>query len=125
MREIVSTPNAAAAIGPYSQAVKVGDLLFTAGQIAMDPDGTWVGGDITTQTTRVMENLKAILTEAGTSFDKIVKTTCFLSTMDDFAAFNEVYASYMGEGLPARSTVAVAGLPKGGLVEVEVVAYLG
>ena len=125
MKEILATKNAPEAIGPYSQAVKVGDLMFTAGQIALNPDGTWAGGDITAQTTRVMENLKAILEAAGTGFDKIVKTTCFLSTMDDFAAFNEVYGRYMGEGLPARSTVAVAGLPKGGLVEVEAVVYLG
>ncbi len=124
MREIVATKNAPEAIGPYSQAVKIGELLFTAGQIALNPDGSWAGGNITQQTERVMQNLKAVLEAAGTSFDKVIKTTCFLSTMDDFAAFNEVYARYLGHSLPARSTVAVAGLPKGGLVEVEVIASL-
>ncbi len=125
MKEIIATSKAPEAIGPYSQAVKVGDLLFTAGQIPLDPDGSWAGGDITEQTTRVMENLKGILDEVGVGFDRVVKTTCFLTTMDDFAAFNEVYGRYMSEGLPARSTVAVAGLPKGALVEVEAVVYLG
>lgn len=124
MREIVATKNAPEAIGPYSQAVKIGDLLFTAGQIALNPDGTWAGGTITEQSERVMQNLKGILDAAGTGFDKVIKTTCFLTTMDDFGAFNEVYAKYMGESLPARSTVAVSGLPKGGLVEVEAIVSL-
>ncbi|NLG07829.1 MAG: RidA family protein [Deinococcales bacterium] len=124
MRETIATPNAPQAIGPYSQAVKVGELLFTAGQIALRPDGTFVGGDIVQQTTQVMENLKAILEAAGTGLDRVVKSTCFLADMDDFAAFNEVYGRYMGGNLPARSTVQVARLPKDGLVEVEVVAAL-
>lgn len=125
MKEIIATSKAPEAIGPYSQAVRVGDLLFTAGQIPLNPDGSWAGGDITEQTTRAMENLKGILDEVGVGFDRVIKTTCFLTTMDDFAAFNEVYGRYMSAGLPARSTVAVAGLPKGALVEVEAVVYLG
>lgn len=124
MNEIVATNDAPQAIGPYSQAVKVGDLLFTAGQIALKPDGTWAGGDITQQTTQVMENLSAILKAAGSSLGQVVKSTCFLASMDDFAAFNEVYGRYMAGNLPARSTVQVARLPKDGLVEVEVVASL-
>lgn len=124
MRKIVATSDAPAAIGPYSQAIKIGDLLFTAGQIPLQPDGSWAGGDITQQATQVMENLKAVLEAAGTGFDRVVKTTCFLRSMDDFAAFNEVYGRYFGESLPARTTVAVAGLPKDALVEVEVVASL-
>ncbi len=124
MRETVATKNAPEAIGPYSQAVKVGNLLFTAGQIALKPDGTFAGGDITQQTTQVMENLKAILEAAGTGLDRVVKSTCFLASMDDFAAFNEVYGRYLGGNLPARSTVQVSRLPKDGLVEVEVVAEL-
>lgn len=124
MRETVATKNAPEAIGPYSQAVKVGNLVFTAGQIALKPDGTFAGGDIVQQTTQAMENLKAVLTAAGSGLDKVVKSTCFLANMDDFAAFNEVYARYMGSNLAARSTVQVARLPKDGLVEVEVVALV-
>lgn len=121
--EIISTENAPGAIGPYSQAVKLGDLLFTAGQIPLDPaTGQIVEGDIKAQTERVMENVVAILEAAGTSIDNVVKTTCFLANLDDFAAFNEVYARYMGSNRPARSTVQVAALPAGALVEVETVA---
>ena len=122
MHEIIATDDAPKAIGPYSQAVKVGGLVFTAGQIALRPDGTFAGGDIAAQTHRVMQNLAAVLTAAGSGVEHIVKSTCFLADMNDFAAFNEVYGSYLKGNLPARSTVQVARLPKDALVEVEVVA---
>jgi 2-iminobutanoate/2-iminopropanoate deaminase len=121
--ETISTENAPGAIGPYSQAVKLGNLLFTAGQIPLDPaTGQIVEGDIQAQTERVMQNVVAILEAAGTSIDNVVKTTCFLTDLGNFAAFNEVYARYMGSNRPARSTVQVAALPAGALVEVESVA---
>ena len=120
----VSTQNAPAAIGPYSQAIQVGELVFTSGQIPLDPaTGLVVGEDITAQTERVMQNLGAVLAAAGSSFENAVKTTCFLANMDDFAAFNAVYAKYFTT-CPARSCVAVKTLPKGVLVEVEVIAKL-
>lgn len=120
--EKIYTENAPAAIGPYSQAMKVGNLVYTSGQIPIDPaTGNIESQDITGQTEQVMKNLDAVLTAAGSSFDKAVKTLCFLKDMGDFAAFNEVYAKYF-TGKPARSCVAVAALPKGALVEVEVVA---
>ena len=120
----ISTNKAPAAIGPYSQAVAVNGLLYTSGQIALDPEtNTFVDGDITVQTERVMQNLMAVLAEAGTSADKVVKTTCFLADIADFAAFIAVYGKYFTEK-PARSCVAVAALPKGALVEVEVIAEL-
>ncbi len=120
----ISTNKAPAAIGPYSQAVAVNGLLYTSGQIAIDPEtNTFVDGDVTVQTERVMQNLMAVLAEAGTSADKVVKTTCFLADIADFAAFNAVYGKYFTEK-PARSCVAVAALPKGALVEVEVIAEL-
>ena len=118
----VSTQNAPAAIGPYSQAIQVGELVFTSGQIPLDPaTGLVVGEDITAQTERVMQNLGAVLAAAGSSFENAIKTTCFLANMDDFAAFNAVYAKYFTT-CPARSCVAVKTLPKGVLVEVEVIA---
>lgn len=120
----VSTENAPAAIGPYSQAIKVGEFLFTSGQIPLDPaTGTMVGENITEQTERVMQNLGAVLAAAGSDYTKAVKTTCFLADMNDFAAFNAVYAKYFTT-CPARSCVAVKTLPKGALVEVEVIASL-
>ena len=120
--EKIFTENAPAAIGPYSQAMKVGNLVYTSGQIPIDPaTGNIELQDITGQTEQVMKNLAAVLTAAGSSFGKAVKTLCFLKDMGDFAAFNEVYAKYF-TGKPARSCVAVAALPKGALVEVEVVA---
>lgn len=120
--EKIFTENAPAAIGPYSQAMKVGNLVYTSGQIPIDPaTGNIESQDITGQTEQVMKNLDAVLTAAGSSFDKAVKTLCFLKDMGDFSAFNEVYAKYF-TGKPARSCVAVAALPKGALVEVEVVA---
>ena len=124
MRQIISTPNAPAAIGPYSQAILCGNMLYTSGQIPLDPTtGTVVGDDIRTQAEQVMKNLEAVLAAAGTSFSNAIKTTCFLADMADFAAFNEVYASHITSA-PARSCVAVKTLPKGVLVEVEVIALV-
>ena len=118
----VETKKAPAAIGPYSQAMIVGNLIFTSGQIPLNPEtGVLEGGNITDQTHRVCKNLEAVLTAAGGSLQSAVKTVCFLANMSDFAAFNEVYAQYFTEK-PARSCVAVKELPKGALVEVEVVA---
>ncbi len=125
MLEKISTTKAPAAIGPYSQAIKVGSFVYTSGQIALNPEtGTICGNDITEQTEQVMNNLKAVLEAAGASFDNVVKTTCFLADIADFAAFNAVYGKYITSA-PARSCVAVKDLPKGGLVEVEAVAYIG
>ena len=122
MSNKVSTDKAPAAIGPYSQAIISGGLVFTSGQIPIDPaTGNIDAVGITAQTEQVMKNLAAVLTEAGSSFEKAVKTTCFLADISDFAAFNEVYAKYFTEK-PARSCVAVKSLPKGALVEVEVIA---
>jgi len=124
-RKIVATAGAPAAIGPYSQGVIANGFLFTAGQIPLDPATMdLVPGGITEQTVRVMENLKAVLAEAGSDFGKVVKSTCFLVDLGDFAAFNEVYGRYFGDNPPGRSTVQVAKLPKGSLVEVEVVALV-
>ena len=118
----VETKMAPAAIGPYSQATEVGNLIFTSGQIPLNPEtGVLEGTEIKEQTHRVCKNLKAVLEASGTSLKKAVKTTCFLSNMDDFAKFNEVYAEYFTEK-PARCCVAVKELPKGALVEVEVLA---
>ncbi len=120
--ETVHTPLAPAAIGPYSQAIKANGLVFTSGQIALDPaSGAVVEGGIREQTARICENLKAVLAAAGSSLEKVVKTTCFLADMKDFAAFNEVYGSYF-TGCPARSCVAVRTLPKNVLAEVEAIA---
>ena len=120
--EKIFTQQAPAAIGPYSQAVRTGNLVYTSGQIPIVPaTGAIEASDITGQTEQVMKNLRAVLEAAGSSPDRAVKTLCFLKDMDDFAAFNEVYARYF-TGKPARSCVAVAALPKGALVEVEVVA---
>ena len=122
MSNNVHTDKAPAAIGPYSQAVVVGNLVFTAGQIPLNPEtGLLEGRNIAEQTHRVCRSLEAILTAAGSSLQKTVKTVCFLSDMDDFVAFNQVYAKYF-TGKPARSCVAVKGLPKGALVEIEVIA---
>lgn len=122
MIEKIATPNAPGAIGPYSQAIKTGGIVYTSGQIPLDPEtGNIVGGDIRTQTEQVMKNLSAVLEAAGASFENVVKTTCFLSDIANFAAFNEVYGKYITTA-PARSCVAVRDLPKGVLVEVEVIA---
>lgn len=120
----IATNNAPGAIGPYSQAVVCGNLLYTSGQIAIDPaTGALAGDDIVTQTEQVMKNLGAILEAAGTSYEKTIKTTCFLAEIADFAAFNEIYGKYFSEK-PARSCVAVKDLPKAALVEVEVIALV-
>ena len=122
MLKKVSTDKAPAAIGPYSQAIIAGGLVFTSGQIPIDPEtGSINAVGITAQAEQVMKNLSAVLAEAGSSFEKAVKTVCYLADMADFAAFNEVYAKYFTEK-PARSCVAVKTLPKGALVEVEVIA---
>ena len=122
--EKVYTKNAPDAIGPYSQAIKTGNLLFTSGQIAINPETSQVeAADIVGQTEQICKNLSAILEAAGTSFDKVVKTTCFLADMNDFAAFNEVYGKYF-TSKPARSCVAVKALPKNVLAEIEVIAEI-
>lgn len=124
MLKKVFSNEAPKAIGPYSQAIIHDKTLFTSGQIPLDPEtGAIVGEDIASQTERVMKNLAAVLAEAGTSFDNVIKTTCFLADIADFAAFNEVYGKYITSA-PARSCFAVKDLPKGALVEVEVIAAL-
>ncbi|MCC7055487.1 MAG: RidA family protein [Gemmatimonadaceae bacterium] len=124
-KRVISTPAAPAAIGPYSQAIAVGGLLFTAGQIALDPATmTVVPGDVSAQTEQVMKNLAAICAEAGASLQQVVKTTVFLQDMSDFQAMNEVYARHFGENRPARSTVAVRGLPRDVRVEIEAIVSL-
>ncbi|MGI8820801.1 MAG: RidA family protein [Chthoniobacterales bacterium] len=123
MKKIVSTTDAPAAVGPYSQAIRVGQLVFTAGQIPLDPKtGALVEGDIAAQTRRVLDNLSAVLKAENLTFSHIVKTTIFLMDMADFQTVNEVYASYFHEVPPARSTVQVSGLPKGARVEIECIA---
>jgi len=122
---IVHTENAPAAIGPYSQAVVAGNFLFTAGQIALDPaTGQIVQGDVSAQTERVMRNLAAVLENAGASWSDVVKTTVYLQDMADFPRVNEVYGRVMGDARPARSTVQVAGLPRGVLVEIDAIAIV-
>jgi 2-iminobutanoate/2-iminopropanoate deaminase len=127
-KQQVSTKDAPGAIGPYSQAVRIGNFLYTSGQVALDPaSGAIVAGGVTEQTTRVIENLTAVLTAAGASLAQVVKTTVFLKNMGDFAAMNEVYGRYFALDdvvAPARSTVEVARLPKDALVEIEVIAHL-
>ena len=123
--KVLSTDKAPAAIGPYAQANIIGNLVITSGQIPIDPaTGNLVEGDIEVQTRQVFANLKAVLEAAGSSLDKIVKTTCFMDNMNDFAKMNEVYASFFSGDYPSRSAVEVAKLPKGALIEIEVIAYL-
>jgi len=123
---IVHTEQAPAAIGPYSQAIVAGNFLFTAGQIALDPaTGQIVQGDVTVQTERVMKNLTAVLESAGARWNQVVKTTVYLQDMTDFPRVNEVYGRMIGDARPARSTVQVAGLPRGVLVEIDAVAVMG
>lgn len=125
MREIIHTSKAPAAVGPYSQAVRTADLVYTAGQIALIPGtGQLVDGDVAAQTEQVCKNLSAVLAAAGTNLAHVIKTTVFLRDMADFAAMNAVYGQHFGDSPPARSTVAVAGLPLGALVEIEAVALL-
>jgi 2-iminobutanoate/2-iminopropanoate deaminase len=124
-KRVISTPTAPAAIGPYSQAIAAGGLLFTAGQIALDPATmTVVPGDVSAQTEQVMKNLAAICTEAGVTLQDVVKTTVFLQDMSDFQSMNEVYARHFGANRPARSTVAVRGLPRDVRVEIEAIVSL-
>lgn len=123
MKTVISTPNAPGAIGPYSQAVKVGSLLFLSGQLGIDPKTGEITGDVAAQTKQALTNAKAILEAAGSTMDKVVKTTVFLSDIGNFAAMNRVYGTFFTEGsYPARSAFEVAALPKGGLVEIELVA---
>ncbi|HEY4379466.1 MAG TPA: RidA family protein [Acidobacteriaceae bacterium] len=126
-KTMISTAQAPAAIGPYSQAVRIGSFVFTSGQVALDPaTGSLVDGGIQAQTTRVLENLRAVLAEAGLGMGDVVKTTVYLKNMADFAAMNEIYATYLspsGVIPPARSTIEVARLPKDALVEIDLVAH--
>ncbi len=124
MKTIINSPNAPTPIGPYSQAVKVGNFIFLSGQIAIDPvSGQLVLTDIKAETTRVMENIKAVLQEAGVNFSHIVKTTIFLNNMQNFGIVNEVYGSYFTDEFPPRETVEVSALPKNVNVEISVTAY--
>lgn len=126
MKKVIATTNAPAAIGPYSQAVQVGNMLFASGQLGIDPaTGNFVEGSVKEQTIQAFKNVKAILAEAGYDIDDVVKTTVFLADMADFGAMNEIYASQFEGTFPARSAVAVKTLPKNGLVEIEVVAVKG
>ena len=123
MKKVLSTSKAPAAIGPYSQAIQVGNLVFASGQIPIDPaTGNFVAGGVKEQARQSLTNVKAILEEAGLSLDNVVKTTVFLADMNDFADVNAVYAEFFAEPYPARSAVAVKTLPKGALVEIEVIA---
>jgi 2-iminobutanoate/2-iminopropanoate deaminase len=126
MREAVSTPAAPAAIGPYSQAIRAGSLLFVSGQIPLDPaTSTMVEGDIAVQTHRVFRNLAGILEAAGTSLDRVVRTTVYLADMNEFAAMNAVYATYFSSPAPARATIQAARLPKDARVEIDLIAEVG
>ncbi|MBR2237769.1 MAG: RidA family protein [Prevotella sp.] len=123
MKEVINTTKVPAAIGPYSQAIKVGNLVYTSGQISIDPaTGSFVEGGIKEQTRQSLTNVQAILKEAGLTMENVVKTTVFMADMNDFANMNTVYAEFFTEPYPARSAVAVKTLPKGALVEIEVVA---
>jgi 2-iminobutanoate/2-iminopropanoate deaminase len=125
MRQAVSTPAAPKAVGPYSQAVRSGNLLFVSGQIPLDPaTGVLVAGDIAAQTRRVMLNLEGILKVAGATFDDVVRTTVFLADMDDFAAMNNVYGEFFSIPAPARSTIEASRLPRGARLEIDVIAVL-
>ncbi|WP_219834708.1 RidA family protein [Paenibacillus sp. R14(2021)] len=122
--QIIATDKAPAAIGPYSQAVKLGNLLFTSGQIPLNADGVLIEGGIEEQTHQVFQNLKAVLAEAGATLSDVVKATVFIKDMNQFAALNSIYASYFGDHKPARSTVEVARLPKDVLVEIELIVAI-
>src|SRR5437868_2585923 len=123
-KTVIRPAKSAPAVGPYNHGVRTGDLLFCAGQIPLDPStGNLVAGDIKAQTQRVIENIKAILDDQGLSFAQVVKSTVFLTNLADFAGMNEVYAKYFTADFPARSTIQVAALPKGAIVEIEVIAH--
>ena len=125
-RSIVATDDAPQAIGPYSQANSAGDFVFTAGQVGVDPaKGEMVGGGIQAQTRQAFKNLEAVLKAAGSSLDRVVKATVFLADMNDFAAMNEVYAEFLGENPPARTTIQAGALPLGALVEIDMIAMGG
>ncbi len=125
MKEIVSTPNAPAAVGAYSQAVKVNGMLFASGQLGLNPaTGDFAGADFKSQAEQSLKNVKAIVEAAGTTMDKVVKVSVFMADMADFAALNELYSQFFTQPYPARSAVAVKTLPKGGLIEIEVIAEL-
>lgn len=126
MKKIISTPKAPAAIGPYSQAIEFNNMIFTSGVIPIDPEtNTLVEGDITVQAKQAIGNLAALLKEAGSSTDNVIKTTVFIKDMNDFAKVNEIYAQYFDKDCPARSCVEVARLPKDVLIEIEAIAYVG
>lgn len=123
-KQIIKPAKSPAAVGPYNHAVRIGDLLFCAGQIPIDPkDGNLIAGDIKAQTQRVLENVKAILDDQGLTFGNVVKSTVFMVNLADFAGMNEIYAKHFTENYPARSTIQVAALPKGASVEIEVIAH--
>ena len=123
-KQIIKPTKSPAAVGPYNHAVRIGDLLFCAGQIPIDPkDGNLVAGDIKAQTDRVLQNIKAILDDQKLTFDNVVKSTVFLTDLANFASMNEVYGRYFTDNFPARSTIQVASLPKGASVEIEVIAH--
>lgn len=125
-KEIISTENAPAALGPYSQAVKMGNLVFTAGQVGLNPaTGKIVQGGVAAQADQAMKNLTAVLAAAGTSLENVIKTTIFLADMGDYKVVNEIYGEYIGSNPPARSAVEVAALPIGALVEIEMIAMAG
>jgi len=125
MKQVINSEDAPKAIGPYSQAIKTGQFIFTAGQIALDPKtGATIEGDIAAQTERVLENLKAVITAAGASLSDVVKTTVYLTKLENFAPMNEIYAQYFDTEPPARTTVFINALPKGVLIEIDVIARL-
>jgi 2-iminobutanoate/2-iminopropanoate deaminase len=125
MKEIISTENAPGAIGPYSQAIKTGNMVFVSGQIPIDPaTGDFVSNDVSEQTEQVLKNLSAVLEAAGSSLNNVVKTTVFLADMNDFAAMNEIYAKYFSENKPARATVQAARLPRDARVEIEAIGLI-
>ena len=124
MKKVISTKDAPQAIGPYSQAIAANGFLFISGQLGVTPSGEFAGADVKSQAQRSLQNLQAILSEAGLGFENVVKTTIFLADIADFAAVNEIYAEFFNEPYPARSTVAVKTLPKGGLVEIELIAAI-
>ncbi len=124
-KKVIQTDKAPQAIGPYSQAIRTESMIYTAGQIGLEPaTGELVAGGVEEQTRQVLNNLRSVLEAAGSSLEHVVKTTVFLKDMNDFTKMNSIYAEYFGENPPARSTIAVAGLPKGGLVEIEAVALI-